>query len=91
MNQEQKYDEMISPLVKQIVAICMAEKIPCIMSFACPNDEPEIGEGLRCTTYINPPGFLGKTGGFREALRALKRDDTAFSMAISVTQEVAPT
>ena len=82
MNQEEIYDEKVSPLVKQIVEICKEHKMPCIMSFACPNDEPEKGELLRCTTALQGDEFIGDQAGFPEAVRALYRRADCFAITV---------
>ncbi len=50
-NKEEIYDDEISPLVKQILAICNNHGIPMVASFTFENC-PERGPG-RCTTLIN--------------------------------------
>lgn len=50
-NEEDIYDNEISPLVQQIIEVCNKHKIPMIASFTYENCE-ERGEG-RCTTIIN--------------------------------------
>lgn len=49
MNKEQIYDEQISPLMAQIIAICTEHKIAHVMSFSIPNDEDT---DLCCTTAL---------------------------------------
>lgn len=63
MNDEQEtydleavYDEQISPLMDQIIAICREHNLPMIASFAYSNDE-ERGSGV-CTTALP---FEGRT------------------------------
>ena len=47
MNKEQIYDEQISPLMTQIIAICKEHDIQHVVSFAIPTEsDPE----LMCTT-----------------------------------------
>lgn len=50
-DKESVYDEEISPLMRQIIAICNEHGIPMISSFTFENC-PERGPG-RCTTLIN--------------------------------------
>ncbi len=49
MNKEQIYDEQISPLMTDIIAVCKKHKIAFVASFAIPNDEDN---DLRCTTAL---------------------------------------
>ena len=83
MTQEDIYDEKVSPLVKQIIEICKEHKIPCLMSFACPNDEPENGDSLMCTTAILEDDGIGKKERLKEALRVLRRGGEYFAFAIT--------
>ena len=55
MTKEQVYDEQISPLMQQIIAICNEHKIANVMTFSLDHDT-----GLLCTTVnieqeTNPP------------------------------------
>lgn len=47
MNKEKIYDEKISPLMGQIIAICQEHKISMFATYDIPNEE---GDGLCCTT-----------------------------------------
>lgn len=49
--EEKAYDELISPLMTQIIAICKENKISVLASFLYENDEDK-GEG-KATTYLN--------------------------------------
>ncbi len=49
MTKEQIYDEQISPLMAEIIAVCKEHKIAFVASFAVPNDEDS---DLRCTTAL---------------------------------------
>jgi hypothetical protein len=54
---EAVYDEQISPLMAQIIAICKEHKIPMLADFDISGEEDD---GLRCTTFLlddewNPP------------------------------------
>ncbi len=49
MTKEQVYDEQISPLMINIIAICKEHKIAFVASFAIPNEgDPD----LRCTSGL---------------------------------------
>lgn len=52
---ETVYDEKIAPLMKQVIALCRAGRIPAIFNFEL-DDETE-GVPLFCTTYLNGDGF----------------------------------
>ncbi len=49
VNKEQIYDEQISPLMTDIIAVCKKHKIAFLASFAIPNDDDT---DLRCTTAL---------------------------------------
>lgn len=73
MNKEQIYDEQISPLMAQIIAICAEHKIAHIACFAIPtDDDPD----LRCTTgqlsadFEPPEEFLQAWKHIRPASRS---------------------
>lgn len=48
-NKEEIYDNEISPLMGQIIAICQREGIAMLASYSIPNDEDD---GLKCTTHL---------------------------------------
>jgi hypothetical protein len=54
MNKEQIYDEQISPLMTQIIAICKEHKIAFLASFSIPNDEDA---DLCCSSYMLDDDF----------------------------------
>ncbi|KVF22912.1 hypothetical protein [Burkholderia cepacia] len=65
---EQIYDEQISPLMAQIIAICKEHGIPIVASFFTPgDDDPE----LAVTTALLGNGFEAPVN-FTDALRALR-------------------
>jgi len=65
---EQIYDEQISPLMAQIIAICKEHGIPIVASFFTPGDnDPE----LAVTTAMLGNGFEAPVN-FTNALRALR-------------------
>ncbi|MCA8048054.1 hypothetical protein [Burkholderia arboris] len=65
---EQIYDEQISPLMTQIIAICKEHKIPILASFFTPgDDDPE----LAVTTALLGNGYEAPVN-FGNALRALR-------------------
>ena len=49
MNKEQIYDEQISLLMTDIIAVCKKHKIAFVASFSIPNDDDS---DLRCTTAL---------------------------------------
>jgi hypothetical protein len=50
---EAVYDEQISPLMEQIIAICHEHKLPMVMDFDLGMDDEE-GSHLHCTTVVEP-------------------------------------
>ncbi|WP_175806908.1 hypothetical protein [Burkholderia cenocepacia] len=65
---EQIYDEQISPLMTQVIAICKEHKIPIVASFFTPSDnDPE----LAVTTALLGNGFDAPEN-FSNALRELR-------------------
>lgn len=65
---EQIYDEQISPLMTQIIAICKEHGIPVVASFFTPgDDDPE----LAVTTALLGNGFEAPVN-FSNALRELR-------------------
>ncbi|VWB16373.1 hypothetical protein BLA14095_00477 [Burkholderia lata] len=68
VSKEQIYDEQISPLMTQIIAICKEHKIPILASFFTPgDDDPE----LAVTTALLGNGFEAPKN-FGNALRELR-------------------
>ncbi|MBZ5795945.1 hypothetical protein K8353_38090 [Burkholderia contaminans] len=68
ITKEQIYDEQISPLMTQIIAICKEHGIPIVASFFTPgNDDPE----LAVTTALLGNGFEAPKN-FGNALRELR-------------------
>ncbi|RQZ50901.1 hypothetical protein [Burkholderia sp. Bp9099] len=68
VTKEQIYDEQISPLMTQIIAICKEHKIPVLASFFAPGeDDPE----LAVTTALLGNGFESPVN-FSNALRVLR-------------------
>lgn len=52
MTKEQIYDEQISPLMTQVIAICREHKIANICTFSLDECDDGESEGLRCTTAM---------------------------------------
>ncbi|MGU2439533.1 hypothetical protein ACTXHA_03945 [Burkholderia cenocepacia] len=70
ITKEQVYDEQISPLMGQILAICKAHKIAMLASFSIPTDEdPE----LACTSAL-VGGEFEAPETYRSALRQIRPD-----------------
>ncbi len=60
MTKEQIYDDQISPLMTQIIAICKKNNIAYVSSFALDGSEDDPDNQLLCTTVLldeesNPP------------------------------------
>lgn len=82
MNQEEIYDERISPLMKEILTICKEHKIPMVASFACPNDDDP---DLRCTSGLIGNDYMGNQEGFLAALHTLCRQPTTLAITTMST------
>lgn len=89
MNKEQIYDEKISPLMKQIIAICKEHGIAMLMDFAVGHD----GEGpngqdctdLRCSSLL--PDEKGNNAVMhREALALIRRRGRNDPMTVITVQ-----
>ena len=70
-NEEEVYDNEISPIMKQLIAICNKHKIPMVASFTYENCE-EKGIG-RCTTLLN--GFDGRKDEAHQSASTLIRNN----------------
>lgn len=79
---EHVYDEQISPLMKQIIEICKANKLPMIASFAFQNSE-EKGAG-DCGTLLIYEGRNVKK--FAQALNIIRHQPLVSAITI-VTKE----
>ena len=73
MNKEDIYDELINPLMAEIIAICKENNIAMIFSAHIPNDEDQ---DLACTTHL--PGDDGDCyPAFVKAFHALHSQSSA--------------
>ena len=70
-NEEEVYDNKISPLMKQLIDVCKEHKIPMVASFTYENCE-EKGVG-RCTTLLN--GFGGRKDEAHQSANTLIRNN----------------
>lgn len=79
---ENVYDEQISPLMQQIIAICQENNMPMIASFAFENcEERGLGD---CTTVLND--FDNRNvSEFTQALRIIRNREKISGFAITVT------
>lgn len=88
MNKEQIYDEKISPLMEQIIAVCREHKIAMLAHFAIP---AEADDTLSCTTHLpDESGSLPEP--IRSAVRIIKPRPmmlTTRNAASEVTQMTA--
>lgn len=74
---ESVYDEQISPLMQQIIAICQEHNMPMIASFAFENcEERNLG---CCTTVLNAFDNR-KVKEFDEATRVIQRRPVVMAM-----------
>lgn len=78
---ERVYDDQISPLMTQIIAICKEHKMPMLADFWIGFDE-EVEEDLKCTTALLSDGF-NPPENMLKALRILRTPPTF--MAFTVT------
>ena len=78
MNKEQAYDEIVSPLMTQIIETCKEHGIAMVASFAIPTEEDS---GLCCTTCL-PDENGDNAHGHKEAFRILRNDRPAMNMRV---------
>ncbi|WP_421412621.1 hypothetical protein ACOMDM_13650 [Serratia plymuthica] len=79
---ENVYDEQISPLMQQIIAICQENNMPMIASFAFENcEERKLG---CCTTILNSFDDRG-VDKFDQALRIIRNEPKVSGFAITIT------
>ncbi len=79
---ENVYDEQISPLMQQIIAICKENNMPMIASFAFENcEESNLG---CCTTILNDFDDR-RVAEFNQALRIIRNEPKVSGFAITVT------
>lgn len=84
---ETAYDELISPLMCRIIAVCKEHEIPLVAQFAL--DDQDDGNGpLRCTTVLlndkwDPPAEMKK------AAHLLHRGEPSF-LAVTITTDTKP-
>lgn len=76
---EAVYDNEISPLMKQIIAICKREKIGLLACFSIGGDEKP---GYQCTTALLTDEF-DPTPSMREANDVLQRKPEYMTVVIS--------
>ncbi|TSP14027.1 hypothetical protein [Cupriavidus campinensis] len=57
VNKEAIYDDLISPLMAQIIAICKEHKLAMVASFHCENPDDEDSKDLVCTTALTADDF----------------------------------
>lgn len=66
MNKEEAYDAKVSPLMREVIAICKEHHIPVLAVFHTPNDDKD---DLFCTTALlgkefDAPDFMVEALGF---------------------------
>jgi len=80
---EDVYDEQISPLMSQIIAICKEHRIPLVAQFNYA-DEPD-GEGYKfCTTVLSAGALDRDDGGQSARMARASRAEPAFA-AFTIT------
>jgi hypothetical protein len=88
-DKEHVYDEEISPLMAQIIAICKREGLPFAAQFYLKEEREDTGEPLYCTTVIRPGGDsegLEQISFVAEAMKYGKQGKP-WVMAVTVKQE----
>lgn len=76
---EHVYDEQISPVMTQIIAICDEHKMPILCSSAYKNDA-ETGESF-CSTVLN--NYTDRVvPGFKEAIRIIRPSNSVVAITI---------
>ena len=76
---ERVYDELINPLMTQIISICNEHKMPMLCSFAYKNDA-ETGENF-CSTALN--GFTDRVvPSFNEAIRIIRPSNSVIAITV---------
>ena len=73
---EEIYDEQISPLMTQIIAICKEHKIANVLSFSL-----DLEEGLCCTTCMTQDEFAPPEK-FKECVRLLYPQQSPLMMTV---------
>jgi len=81
---EDVYDEQISPLMTQVIAICKEHKIPLVAQF---NYASEGEEGPRFCTTVLPAAALDRDDGGQSARMAkTARNEPMFAAVTIITQ-----
>lgn len=83
MTKGEIYDEQISPLMKQIIAICKEHKIANICTFSL-----DLGEGLTCDTFATASAY-NPPEKFRECVKILKNERSS-SITIMTAGKLSP-
>jgi hypothetical protein len=81
-SEEEVYDNQISPLMTQIIAICNEHQIPMLASFVYENDEDD-GVG-HCTTLLN--GFADRKSEEIQEANGILRNNNNHLMAFTITK-----
>lgn len=85
---EAVYDEQINPLMAQIIAICKANKMPMVATFAYANAEETADHEEKhyfCTTVLQWDGRDPE--GIQRAYREIKREPMAFAITITTKEK----
>ncbi len=75
---EAVYDELIAPLVTQIIAVCREHRIPVLATFQYRSDAD--GPPAFCTTRVP---FAGMSGAINEAVEVLMGRPKVFGVTIT--------
>ena len=82
-DKEDIYDNEISPLMDEIIAICKKNNIPMVASFAYENCE-ENGIGF-CTTTINDVAGI-KIDNFVNAVNEIRKPSGGFVTSVMISK-----
>lgn len=78
MTREEIYDAEISPLMKQIIAVCKEHDIPLVADFQLDDDRESEDAGFHCTTFIVPHGTAQKMLKAQAILRPVTHEWCAY-------------
>ncbi len=81
------YDEQIAPLMTQIIAICKANQMPMVASFAYACDGAGDGDYRLCTSSVPRPGQTPRS--FSAFARGIVEPQAAL-IAVTITKRGGP-
>ena len=87
-DKEQVYDDLIAPLVKEIIRVCREEEIPFMMDFylKSPDRTPEGHDDMQCISFFKPKGNTPEH--FHDIVdRMYNRGEKPWAMAVTISRE----